>query len=106
MYFMGCIPAHPHNNNENYGIQGGTQALKQKYSFLIFPEGKRTPTQLPAKNGVMAISASVESVNLLLCKINWLKDHKVVDLTYKLVTNKEKSSYKSADSIMNAIYEL
>lgn len=104
MFAMGCFPARARGSYAHYGIKESVRTLKNRYSLLIFPEGKRVSKREPAKNGIIAIKQDMPDTPMLFCQILWDKYPKTITLKFEY--KDKKQSFANPDSLMDAIYAL
>lgn len=103
----GCFPAHARWEGEdksNYGVGAATASLRQGYSLVIFPEGKRTKRHIGAKPGISRILEQVNSP-LVLCRIGW-KHGRLNRVALSVSVAGKAVDRKNPDEIMKAVYGL
>lgn len=99
----GCFPSHP--GLGAYGIEKALNDLKDGYTLVIFPEGRRTKdTVTQAKRGIAAILQESPEAHLILAHIEWKRTAviKSIHLDYP----PQNSIPTDPDVIMRAIYTL
>ena len=107
-WLAGCFPAKSRNEAEKpvrYGVGAGVKTLRQNYSLVMFPEGKRTHKPLEAKPGISRILDQSDAP-LVLCYIHWDRAGLLrrVNLNLKLASDEVERTNPAA--IMQAVYKL
>jgi 1-acyl-sn-glycerol-3-phosphate acyltransferase len=100
-WLAGCFPAH--GPKPVHGVAGAVKLLKEGYTVLIFPEGRRVPVgKGPAKPGISRIIDDFPKAQVILTHIEWQKPPRFasVEFAHADVTKNDP------DAILDSIYEL
>lgn len=99
----GCFPAYP--GLGEYGIDKAVSNLKDGYTVMIFPEGKRAKGKpVEAKRGVRVILDSVPEAHLILAHIKW--DSSISVRSIRIAHLEGKAIPSTPNAVVDAIYKL
>lgn len=100
-WLAGCFPAH--GPKPVHGVAGAVKLLKEGYTVLIFPEGRRVPTgRGSAKPGISRIINDYPEARVILTHIEWQKTPRVASVEFAHAN----ATKKDPDAILDSIYEL
>jgi len=105
MWLMGCYPARQQEGSRAlHGIEASTDFLRQGYSIVIFPEGKRIrpPERGMPYPGVVTMHQAVPSAGILTCHIEYTGSGRSTHITF----GRFDRPLHTADEIMDEIYTL
>ena len=104
LWLAGGFPASQKNRRQSsskYGVGASRKFLSKGYSVIIFPEGKRTRSPLPARSGIKYILHNL-STEILLVKIT--EKNKSFRIIYSPATR--KLNRDDPQEIIDAVYKL
>jgi 1-acyl-sn-glycerol-3-phosphate acyltransferase len=107
-FLAGCYPAKVKYDKEpsnKYGVGKSVELLKEGYSVVMFPEGRRTTTQIDAKPGISHILNGYQAP-LVLCHIYWDRSGKRELIRMTIEPAPEGIDINNPNSIIKAAYNL